>query len=211
MKRNSKKRKKHFFVFFAISLCMLAGVLAAGYFYLYGKNLKYHGGRAAPQPQAEQGRSQLKMYYPAGGSLHAENRVVSPAIEDSEEAAQAVVEQYLAGPAGMTDPAIPAGAKLLGLYFGTNGVLYVDFSQEFKSNFHGDALTEYLLLRGLYKSLMSNVRGIDNVMVLVGGRETESIGGHILADRPLGQLPAVNAVLANAAFANTAGGIKNGE
>ena len=213
MKRNDRKKREggkasgwKAFVFFVF---LLAAGLAAVFFYLYSG---YQGGHAAPQTQAEpEASSHLKMYYPVGGSLQAEDRVVSPAVEGGEDVARAVVEQYLAGPAGLADPAIPSGAKLIGLYFGTNGVLYVDLSQPFKVNFHGDALTEYALLRGLYRSLMSNVPGIDDVMVLIGGRETESIGGHILADRPLGELPAVNTTAVNAAITNAAGGIINGE
>jgi hypothetical protein len=82
---------------------------------------------------------------------------------------------------------LPAGARLLGVYFGTDGILYVEFSEEFRSNFRGDALTEYLLLRGLYESLMSNIAGIEDVKVLVEGGEIESLGGHIYANLPLGE------------------------
>ena len=124
---------------------------------------------------------------------------MSPAIEDRQDAARDVVNQYLAGPAGIANSVIPAGAKLNGLYFGTNGTLYVDLSQQFKSNFHGDAITEYLLLKGLYESLMSNVRGIANVMVLIDGRETGSIGGHLPANMPLGELAIANAAVTNGA------------
>lgn len=141
----------------------------------------------------ELGSSYLKIYYPVGGYLQMEERTITPEIQGKRDAAQAVVTEYLKGPAGMADPAIPAGAELRGLYFGTDGILYVDLSESFKRNFQGDALTEYLLLRGLYESLLSNVPGIRDVMLLIGGKQTESIGGHILADRPLGELAITNA------------------
>ncbi|MDA8387205.1 MAG: GerMN domain-containing protein [Nitrospiraceae bacterium] len=203
-KRLKKRRSRSRTVFLPVLLFILAGGLAAGYLYLSGG---YRIARpAAPEPQAQpEDSSYLKMYYPMGGFLQTEQRSVSPAIEDRRDAARDAINQYLAGPEGMTDPAIPSGAKLRRLYFGTNGVLYVDLSQEFKSNFHGDALTEYLLLKGFYESLISNVQGITDVMVLIDGRQIESIGGHILANRPLGELVPPNAAVSNAAIANTAG------
>ena len=80
---------------------------------------------------------------------------------------------------------IPPGVKVLGLYQGSDGILYVDFSDELRRNFQGDAAAEFLLLRGLYESIISNVKGVDDVKVLIEGKEIESIGGHVLALYPL--------------------------
>ncbi|MDP3260348.1 MAG: hypothetical protein Q8M34_07160, partial [Thermodesulfovibrionales bacterium] len=48
-----------------------------------------------------------------------------------------------------------------------------------------DAAAEFLLLRGLYESLMSNVYDINDVKILIEGREMESLGGHLYLSYPL--------------------------
>ncbi len=189
----TKRGRNRLAVFSLVLFFIFAGGLAAGYLYLSRGFVSRPGPDESRQGQADQGSSYLKIYYPVGGYLQMEERLVSPGVQDRQEAARATVEQYLRGPAGMADPAIPPEAKLRGVYFGTDGILYVDLSETFKRNFQGDALTEYLLLRGLYESLLSNVPGIKDVMLLIDGRQTESIGGHILANRPLGGLAITNA------------------
>jgi hypothetical protein len=71
------------------------------------------------------------------------------------------------------------------LYKGEDRVLYVDLSDEFRRNFQGDALTEFFLLKGLYESIISNVEDIQDVKVLVDGKEVETLGGHLYLLYPL--------------------------
>ena len=104
-------------------------------------------------------------------------------ITDRKEAEE-IVGAYLGGPSrGKSD--VPQGARVLGAYSGNDGVLYIDISDEFRKNFQGDAMAEYLLLKGLYESIISNVSGINDVKVLIEGKEIESIGGHLFAMYPL--------------------------
>ena len=117
-----------------------------------------------------------------------EERRVLPGFIDRKGEAQAVINEFLQGPAGVPGSPVPRNAKLLGLYFGTDNILYVDLSDEFRRGFQGDALSEFLLLRGLYESLMSNVAGITDVKLLIDGKEIESLGGHMFANRALGEL-----------------------
>jgi hypothetical protein len=74
---------------------------------------------------------------------------------------------------------------LLSVYYASDGILYVDVSDEFRRNFQGDALNEFLLLKGLYDSIITNVTGVQDVKVIVEGKEIESIGGHFFALYPL--------------------------
>jgi hypothetical protein len=64
-------------------------------------------------------------------------------------------------------------------------MLYIDLSDEVRRNFQGDALSEYLLLNGLYESLVSNISDFQDVKILVEGRELETLGGHIYLKYPL--------------------------
>lgn len=127
----------------------------------------------------------LRMYYPVGGHLQLEERRLARRIGQIG-IAEATVEEYLRGPAG--GPAashIPKEAKLLGVYRGADRILYINFSDEFRRNFQGDVIAEFLLLKGLYESLVSNVEDIQDVQVLIGGKEVETLGGHLYLLYPL--------------------------
>jgi len=100
--------------------------------------------------------------------------------------AEAVVEEFFKE-AGNTH-AIPQQVKLLGIYRDIHQILYIDFSDELRRNFQGDALDEYLLLKGLYESLVSNVQDFQDLKVLVEGKEIETLGGHLLLKYPLKSL-----------------------
>lgn len=128
--------------------------------------------------------SYIKMSFPVRERLITEERKIrrqpsTPAM------AGAIVEEFIKGPLNSQDSLIPAGVKVLDTYIGKDGILYIDFSDELRRNFQGDAYGELLLLRGLYESIMSNLSGIEDVKVIVEGKEIESLGGHINIIYPL--------------------------
>ncbi len=126
----------------------------------------------------------LRIYYPAGDRLRIEERRL-PRRTAHLAIAEAAVEEYLKGPAGIAVSNIPKDVRLLGLYKDADRILYVDLSDEFRRNFQGDALIEFLLLKGLYESLISNIPDIQDVRVLIEGKETETLGGHLYLLYPL--------------------------
>jgi spore germination protein GerM len=95
------------------------------------------------------------------------------------------MEEYLKGPAGGKATSLPKNARLLGVYKGADRILYIDISGEFRRNFQGDAFAEFLLLKSLYESLISNVEDIQDVKVLIEGKEAETLGGHLYLVYPL--------------------------
>ncbi len=120
----------------------------------------------------------LRMFYPVGDRLHMVEKILPRRTKESA-ITEAVIEQYFKGPGEGQTSCIPQNVKLLGLYKGADQVLYVDLSDELRRNFQGDALQEYLLLRGLYESIISNLQDISDIKVLVEGREIETLGGHV--------------------------------
>lgn len=169
-------------------ILLFSGGIVGGFFY-FSNNFAFKQPPTATPQAKEQAEdfSFVRVYYPSEGRLIMEERRVKrqasiPAI------AWAIVEEFLKGPSNMANMGksdVPMGTKLLGIYSGSDGILYVDLSDEFRRNFQGDALTEFLLLKGIYESIISNVTGIDDVKVIIEGKEIESIGGHILALYPL--------------------------
>jgi len=126
----------------------------------------------------------LRIYYPVGNRLQFEDRRL-PRRDAQIAIAQTTVEEFLKGPAGGMISNIPKDVKLLGLYKDAERILYVDLSDDFRRNFQGDAISEFYLLKGLYESLISNIQDVENVKILIEGREVETLGGHLYLSYPL--------------------------
>ncbi|MDA8241268.1 MAG: GerMN domain-containing protein [Nitrospiraceae bacterium] len=168
-----------------VVVLFLAGA-SAGYYFLHQFTLEK---QASSAPQQDLGRGPedfftLRLYYPENNRLQlAERRVAGRTRQRA--IADAVIEEFFKGPGDGTVSPIPGDVKLLGLYKDSSQILYVDLSDEIRRNFQGDSLAEYLLLKGLYESLISNLQDVQDVKVLIEGKEAESLGGHVCLKYPL--------------------------
>jgi hypothetical protein len=169
---------------FLIILFFIAG--AAGSYFL----MKYLAPAGTQQTDEEQElqatESQdlvtVRLLLPKNQKLEMTERKLKKRLK-STAFAEAVVEEFFKESANAY--AIPQQVKILGIYRDRNQVLYIDLSDELRRNFQGDALDEYLLLRGLYESLVSNVQDFQDLKVLVEGKEIETLGGHLSLKYPL--------------------------
>jgi hypothetical protein len=177
--------KKKLLIILLLGLLFIGG-LAGGYLYfskIYSKAMPASEERVEALPKTEDLIS-LKIYHPVGNRLQIEEkRVQSRTTQIS--IAQSVIEEFLKGPVGSQVSELPKGTKLLGIYRDADKILYIDLSEEFRRNFQGDALSEYLVLKGLYDSLTSNLDDVEDVKILIEGREIETLGGHFYLSYPL--------------------------
>ena len=128
----------------------------------------------------------ITIYFPLSGALQIEQRKIT--INGTRaDMARMVLAEFLKGPSGATAPAFMSGVAINGIFFGSDDILYVDLSGIIKANFKGDAYTEYMLIQALYNSIMKNVSGLRDVKIVIDGVETETLGGHIRINRPLGE------------------------
>lgn len=81
----------------------------------------------------------------------------------------------------------PYNVRLLDLYMDQEGVIYIDFGDELKRNFNGDAIEEIKVLAGLFSGLRSTVPGFTALKILIEGKEAESFGGHVDISKPIGE------------------------
>jgi hypothetical protein len=177
--------RRRYVVALMMALLFAAG-LTAGYMFFI-KGAAFEGtGATVDEPPLKAKQTLISLYYPYGGRLNMEERSV-PKTVSRISMAEAVVREFLGGPADTADSYVPAEAELLGIFSGRDGMLYVNLSDEFRNNFQGDTYAEFLLLRGFYESLVSNVFGVLKVKLLIEGEEVESIGGHLSARKPLGE------------------------
>jgi len=165
-----------------ITLLFIGGI-AGGYFYFSAMFPK----EKAPEGEAARSTGEqflLRVYYPVDNQIQIEERR-PPRTAGLMAVAEATMEEYLKGPSGGKTSSLPKNARLLGVYKGADRILYVDLSGEFRRNFQGDAFAEFLLLKSLYESLISNVEDIQDVKVLIEGKEAETLGGHLYLMYPL--------------------------
>jgi len=173
-------------IVWVLVFCLLFfGGIAGGVFY-FAQNFGFRQIVETVPNEVKQAEdaSFMRVYYPSEGRLIMEERRVKRQVAITA-IAEEIVNEFLKGPSNMAKSAVPPGTRLLAVYYGSDGILYVDLSDEFRRNFQGDALNEFLLLKGLYDSIISNVTGVDDVKVIIEGKEIESIGGHFLALYPL--------------------------
>jgi len=183
--RNSPAGRRSFWIALVIAF-FLAGA-AGGYLLVKEFSAKKPAAPAVAGPNlpsAVQDFFTLRMLYPEGDHLRTVDKMV-PGRTKQSSIAEAVVEEYFKGPGNGAPSPIPMNVKLLGIYRGADQILYVDLSDEMRRNFQGDAKAEYLVLRGLYESLIANLENLQDVKVLVEGREAETLGGHLFLKYPL--------------------------
>lgn len=173
----------------AAVLVLFGAGIGAGYLYFSKKNIPEQLPETVRQEAVQDSDfSFVKLYYPykveGEARLLMEERKVGRQLNMVSIAEAAVVE-FLKGPLKPAGSIIPQGTKLLKIFSGSDGVLYIDLSDEFRRNFQGDASAEFILLKGLYDTVFSNIQGADDVKIIVEGKEIESIGGHLSALYPL--------------------------
>ncbi|MCK4910926.1 MAG: GerMN domain-containing protein [Thermodesulfovibrionales bacterium] len=188
-------------VFGLVSFIVLIGAVVVGGFYLVkmysdvlgsGVELKpkpkVPSMEARRRPRAVSGDyTVLDLYFPSGEkSFEGEQRSV-PRASSVMDLATVVTGEFLSGPTGRLAGIIPGNVSLNGVYLGDDSVLYIDLSDEFRRNFQGNAVDEYILLKALHKSLMRNVYQIEGIKLLVDGKEVDSIGGHLSVRGLLGE------------------------
>jgi spore germination protein GerM len=99
--------------------------------------------------------------------------------------AQEIIKAQLAPPATPLISAVPAGTTLRALYLTSNGAAYVDLSREAMNAHAGGSLDEMLTIYSIVNALTMNLPAVTSVQVLVDGKETDTLAGHIDLRRPL--------------------------
>jgi spore germination protein GerM len=86
---------------------------------------------------------------------------------------------------------IPEGTTLLAFYVTDRGDAFVDLSPEVMSGHPGGSLNELLTVYALVNAVTSNLPAARRVQILVGGREIDTLAGHVDLRRPLSRDPSL--------------------
>jgi len=113
-----------------------------------------------------------------GSFLLAEKRMLLQ-NEDPAEMGRAIIEDLIRGPQGKLVRTIPEGTTLNAIYVSHDGTAFVDFSDALRENHPGGSQTELLTVYSIVNSLALNIPQVTSVKILIEGRETMTIAGHI--------------------------------
>jgi spore germination protein GerM len=110
--------------------------------------------------------------------LSAENRVFTRA-DSPVDAGRQIIEALIKGPQKSLVRTVPSGTSLRAFYLTPNGNAYVDLNEAVTTGHPGGCKTEILTVYSIVNSLILNIPEIESVKILVDGRETRTLAGHV--------------------------------
>lgn len=102
-----------------------------------------------------------------------------PLSADAAERAKQLIDALIANPSTPGQRTLPAGTTLLDFYILPDGSAIADFSDEFSSEAPSGILSEWMAVSSIAQTLGANVPSITRLKILVHGRETQTVAGHI--------------------------------
>ena len=141
---------------------------------------------ATPPDAAAQRRITATLFFVSddGMSLVPVQREV-PFGEPVVEQARHIAEAQIAAPEGPLASAVPAGTTLRSIYLDELGNLFIDLSAEVTRNHTGGSLDELFTVYTLVNALTVNLPAIQRVQILIDGKETDTLAGHVDLRNPL--------------------------
>jgi len=99
--------------------------------------------------------------------------------DNPAEFAKIIIEALIDGPMKGFMRTIPAGTTIRALYVTRDRTAYVDISNAIKDSHPGGIKSELFTIYSIVNSLILNIPEIDAVKILIGGRESMTLAGHI--------------------------------
>ena len=165
---------------------VLAWLLFVGLPRWYGPPAKASAAKAPATPVPAGRKIKARLYYVSNDGWHLTGVERDVAFGEGPAAqAQEIVNAQIAPVSEPLVSAVPAGTKLRALYVTEHGDAYVDLSPELVTAHSGGSLNELLAVYTIVNALTANLPAIKAVQLLVGGKEIETLAGHVDLRRPL--------------------------
>jgi hypothetical protein len=109
-----------------------------------------------------------------------------PLAEGAVAQARSIVEAQLsaAAPAPLVST-IPKGATLRGVFISQRNEAFVDLDPVIRSAHPGGTLQELMTVYTIVNALLTNLPNLQEVQILIGGQEVDTLAGHVDLRRPL--------------------------
>jgi len=130
----------------------------------------------------------VKIFFPTIDGdplLRAEDQTIFKSAELVNRAKQILQKLQEGSSSQSLGPAFPKDAKVEELFISQKGILFIDFTNTISTNHPGGILNEQATIYSVVNSLTYNLPEIQEVKILVGGTEKETLAGHILLLLPL--------------------------
>lgn len=99
--------------------------------------------------------------------------------EDAVSFAKMIITALSEGPRQELMRTLPSGTVLRALFIDQNKTAYVDFNESLKENHPGGSQAEILTIYAIVNSLVLNIPDIETVKILLNGRESMTLSGHM--------------------------------
>ena len=100
--------------------------------------------------------------------------------------ARSIVEAQLAAPAPPPlVSTIPPGATLRGIFVSPRNEAFVDLDPSIRSAHPGGTWQELMTVYTIVYALLTNLPNLQDVQILIGGQEVDTLAGHVDLRRPL--------------------------
>jgi hypothetical protein len=142
---------------------------------------------SAPSATKESAHITATLFFgsPDGTSLVSVRRDVPLAPTVVEQGRQILTAQLTAPTPAPNVSVIPAGTTLRAFYVTERGDAFVDLSPEVSSGHPGGSLNELLTVYAIVNAVSANLPATRRVQILIGGKEADTLAGHVDLRRPL--------------------------
>jgi germination protein M len=117
-----------------------------------------------------------------------------PLAQGTVAQARALVEaQLTATPPESLAATIPQGTKLLGVYVSEQNEAFVDLDSTVRTKHPGGSMNELFTVYTIVNVITTNFQDVQNVQLLIDGREVDTLAGHVDLRKPLRKNENLNA------------------
>jgi hypothetical protein len=143
-------------------------------------------GTTEPPAPAATGHITATLYYGSedGQALVPIRREI-PLADDVIAQGRQILAAQLEPPPAPYLSVIPSGTMLRAFYVTERGDAFVDLSPELSSGHPGGSFTELLTVYAIVHAVTTNLPAVQRVQILLGGKEVDTIAGHVDVRRPL--------------------------
>ncbi len=176
--KQKKTRKKRRFLL--LSVIVVASVVFLAFFFITLFDYLYPPAKGKQAAAKRRDKQEVTLFFSDANErfLVPEKRFV-PQEKEPEAQAQELVQALLAGSKTGLVNTFPEKAELQGVGMEGSDTVVVNFRESFAATHPGGTTAEMATVYSLTNTLGANIPVVKKVKILVGGKERESLKGHV--------------------------------
>lgn len=176
--KQKKTRKKRRFLL--LSVIVVASVIFLAFFFITLFDYLYPPAKGKQTAAKRRDKQEVTLFFSDANErfLVPEKRFI-PQEKEPEAQAQELVQALLAGSKTGFVNTFPEKAELLGVVMEGSDTIVVNFRESLAANHPGGTTAEMATVYSLTNTLSANIPAVKKVKILIGGKERESLKGHV--------------------------------